>query len=77
MIQALAAEEGPLSVSAVVEFDFGLPEPLPGTYAEPPAETNEVHEGLRRLDAAQEQIDQFLRPDGIIENFCDGACDPE
>ena len=33
--------------------------------------------GVRQLDAAQRQIDAFLRPDGRIEQFCDGPCDPE
>jgi hypothetical protein len=36
-----------------------------------------VHEGIRRLDAAQEQIDLFLRPDGRVMATCDGACDPD
>ncbi|MFH2009831.1 MAG: hypothetical protein ABI333_24770 [bacterium] len=69
-------EAGPLS-SALVEFDFHIPEPWPGLYAEPPADGNEAHEGVRRTAAGQDQIDAFFRPGGMIENFCDGNCDPE
>jgi hypothetical protein len=39
-----------------------------------PADDNGVHEAVRRLDAAQRQIDAFLRPNGRIENFCEGPC---
>jgi hypothetical protein len=76
VIPALPAADGPLD-SAMVEFDFNLPDPLPGTYAIPPAARNEVHEGVRVLEAAMDQIDAFLRPGGAIQNFCDGPCDPE
>lgn len=76
-IPDLPAADGPLSTSALVEFDFHVPEPIPGTVAIPPEEGNEVHEGVRRLDAAIQQIDAFLRPGGLIQNFCDGPCDPE
>lgn len=67
---------GPLS-SAMVEFDFHIPEPHPGVYAMPPSEGNEVHEGVRRTAAGQAQIDALFRPDGMVESFCDGPCDPE
>ncbi len=40
-------------------------------------EENEVHEGIRRNPASQEQLDRFLRPGSIIEHTCDGPCDPE
>jgi hypothetical protein len=29
------------------------------------------------LPAIQAQIDRFLRPDGRVEQFCTGPCDPE
>lgn len=69
--------EGPIEGSALVEFDFGLEDPLPGTFAELPASGNDVHEGVRRLSAAHAQTDLFLRPGGRIEATCDGPCDPE
>jgi hypothetical protein len=58
--------------SALVEYDFGLPpDPvcnLPQTACADP------HGKLRRLPAAREQIDTFLRT-GEISNFCtDGLC---
>ena len=58
--------------SALVEYDFGLPEDpvcnLPQTACDDP------HGDLRRLDSAREQIDEFLRT-GVITNHCaDGVC---
>jgi hypothetical protein len=62
----------PFDGSAWVPYDVSAtPEPLTNT---PPAEDNGVHEAIRRLDAAQSQIDAFLRPDGMVENFCNGPC---
>jgi len=75
-IPGVSEAEGPLS-SAMVEFDFHIPEPYPGLYAEPPSEGNDAHEGVRRTASGQAQIDAFLRPDGMVESFCDGPCDPE
>jgi hypothetical protein len=69
--------QGATDQSAIVEFDFGLPEPLPGTTAEIADSTNPGHNGVRKLEASMTQIDLFLRPDGLIDNTCDGACDPE
>jgi hypothetical protein len=34
-----------------------------------------VHETVRRDPRAQMQLDAFMRPDGVVQNFCDGACD--
>lgn len=62
--------------SAIVEFDFGI-DPLPGEEAVPSTEDNGVHEGVRRLEAAKEQLSRFFMPDGMIEQTCDGVCDPE
>jgi hypothetical protein len=76
-VTGLRSVAGPIDGSALVEFGFGLAEPLPGTFADFPAEGNAAHEGVRRSDAGQRQIDGFLRPDGLIEQTCDGPCDPE
>ncbi|MFH1532409.1 MAG: hypothetical protein ABIK09_16920 [Pseudomonadota bacterium] len=69
--------EAPTDGSAIVEFDFGVPEPLPGTEATIPLNGNEGHDALRKLDASMRQIDGFLRPNGTIEHTCEGPCDPE
>jgi len=62
----------PFDGSAFVPYDVnGTPAPLTNTA---PIQDNGVHEAVRRLDAAQRQIDAFLRPDGTVQNFCDGPC---
>lgn len=76
-IPALPSSEGPLNGSGLVEFNFNVAEPLPGTVATPPKDDNAVHEGVRRLARGREQVDRFLRPDGVIVHTCDGVCDPE
>jgi hypothetical protein len=64
--------QAPFDGSAFVAYDVnGTVPPLTNT---PPATDNGVHEAVRRLDAAQRQIDAFLRPDGTVQNFCDGPC---
>jgi hypothetical protein len=64
--------EAPYDGSAFVPYDVnGVAPPLTN---EPPEIENGVHEAVRRLDAAERQIDAFLRPGGRIENFCDGPC---
>jgi hypothetical protein len=72
-VPMLPAEEAPIVGSALVQFDFGLPAPLPGTVADLPAQDNPVHEGVRRDDEGRAQVDRFLRPQGQIENTCGGA----
>lgn len=64
----------PAAGSAFVSFDFG--ETRTDEAKAPPAVTP-VHDGLRYLPAAMEQVDAFLRPDGMIENTCSMTCDPE
>jgi hypothetical protein len=66
----------PWEGSALVEFDFGKTPP-PDLEARAAREGNEVHEGVRRLGAAVEQLDAFLRPEGQARHLCDGVCDPE
>lgn len=57
-------------------FDFGVDTSFEASHAPPPSK-NEVHEGIRRLDAAIRQMDAFFRPGGEIVRACDGPCDPE
>lgn len=62
----------PFDGSAFVEYDVnGAAAPLTNT---PPPHDNGVHEAIRRLHVAQQQIDAFLRPDGRVESFCGGPC---
>ena len=75
-IMGLEDATAPLDGSAIEEFDFHI-DPQPGVQAIPPVGSNEVHEGLRKLPAAQEQLSRFLKPGGKIEQTCDGPCDPE
>lgn len=64
--------EAPFDGSAYIPYDVnGMDNPLTN---HAPVIENGVHEAVRRLPAAQQQIDAFLRPDGRIENFCPGAC---
>lgn len=67
---------GPLTTSAMVEYDFGLPEmpkanvPPDGSYGEDP------HGKVRSLPPAFKQVDEFFRT-GVIKPYCSGPCDPE
>ena len=73
----LGTVPAPHDGSAVVEFDFGVSEPLPGTYANVMVYMNDVHESVRQLGAVHRQMDSFLRPGGLVEATCNGVCDPE
>jgi len=65
---------GPLD-SAYVYYDLGGE--LPPTDNQLPEAVNDVHNDQRREPTAQAQIDAFFHPDGRIESFCEGACDPD
>jgi len=68
----VAEMPAPFDGSAFVPYDVGgSAPPLTNT---PPDVENGVHEAVRRRDAAQRQIDVFLRPDGVVQNFCEGPC---
>ncbi|MBI3184439.1 MAG: hypothetical protein HYZ28_20075 [Myxococcales bacterium] len=62
--------------SAMELFDFGIDLDAAYRSAWPPESENPVHEGVRRLDAAIEQMDLFFRPEGRIVRTCAGVCDP-
>ena len=54
-----------------VEYDFGLPpEPLCNV---PMRQCEDPHGKLRKLPAARQQLDHFLRT-GEVKSFCQGAC---
>ncbi|MBX3273797.1 MAG: hypothetical protein KF729_26265 [Sandaracinaceae bacterium] len=62
--------------SALVIWQIPDVPPLPpGTRS--PGMDNAAHEAVRRTDSARDQIDAFFRPDGRVEQRCDGPCDPE
>ncbi|WP_143141351.1 hypothetical protein [Nannocystis exedens] len=52
----------------------GLP-PEPTIHV-PMSEGDDPHGGSRKLEAANASMNKFFR-EGIVETFCDGACDPE
>jgi hypothetical protein len=61
-----------VDVSALVEYDFGLPEPP--IENRPMSECSDPHEALRRRESARMQLDEFFRT-GAIRNFCaNGVC---
>jgi hypothetical protein len=75
-IAGLSEVAAPHDGSALAEYDFGI-DPVPGLLAIPPTDSSEAHEGVRRLEAAKQQLDAFLRPGGQIVHACSGVCDPE
>jgi hypothetical protein len=61
--------------SAYVIYDVGAdPVPLGSIAAE---EDNVAHGGVRKNEGSMRQWDAFMRPDGRVEHFCNGACDPD
>ncbi|OJT18140.1 hypothetical protein BO221_42390 [Archangium sp. Cb G35] len=73
-VPGLLLREGEVDGSALVQFDFKLPDPLPGTVADLPPENNAVHEGVRRDAESREQVNRFLTPGGKVEAVCGGIC---
>ncbi len=76
-IPGIPSAEGPLTGRVIAEWDFGIEEPLPGTYAEFWPENNIVHFAVREHPASMDQIDAFFQPEGEVTNHCDGICDPD
>jgi hypothetical protein len=66
---------GPGDKATRTRCDSGIP-PLSNT---PPAFENDAHGAEGSADPSAptlEQVDRFLRPDGDVEQLCDGPCDP-
>jgi hypothetical protein len=57
--------------SAFVQFDVGQM-PRPGDTNVPPDSDNGVHEAIRRLEAAQAQLQAFLQEGGQVVDTCNG-----
>jgi hypothetical protein len=74
-VPALTEAAYPLDGSGLVEFDLGAAPPP--AEARPADEDSGVHSHVRELPAVIQQIDLFLRPEGQIEQTCEGVCDPE
>ena len=75
MPPGLATVTAPHDGSALVEFDFHV-DPDPTTQAIPPRAESPVHNVLRLEPTSMDQVDRFLREGGVIEQICDGPCDP-
>ena len=68
--------DGELSESGLVIYAIpGVTPAPPGTRS--PGGNNDAHEGVRRAVEAQEQIRRFTAIDGMVEQTCDGPCDPD
>jgi hypothetical protein len=74
-IFGVESADGPLTGSAMVEYDFGLAPPTPGNVA--PDRTNglDPHGKPRGLEPSYLQQDKWFR-EGVITPFCDGPCNP-
>jgi hypothetical protein len=67
--------DGPLTGSAMVEYDFGLP-PVPlQNYPPDAAESDDPHGKPRLLEPSYLQQDKWFR-EGVVMPFCDGPCNP-
>jgi hypothetical protein len=65
--------EAPYVGSAMIEYGWGLPpEPIENV---PMTEGEDPHGKLADSPEATLTVEQFLRT-GVVETFCDGACDP-
>lgn len=77
-VPGLVDVTGPYDGSAQIDFDFKTPvDKQHGVESTIPTENNKVHDNVRKQDVTWKQIDAFLKPDGKIQSFCDGACDPQ
>jgi hypothetical protein len=69
-VWGLEREPGPIVGSALVEYDFGLPEPLENV---PPDSCGDPHDVLREVPEGHVQLDRFFAT-GEIANTCAGPC---
>jgi cation diffusion facilitator family transporter len=75
-IWGIEEADGPITGSAMVEYNFDLPE-SPKTDTPPTGgDSDDPHDKVRKLDPSYDQSDKFFR-EGIVTNFCNGACDCE
>jgi len=68
-VDGIEEAAGPLD-SGYAQFDIGV-RPRLGLDNVPPAKSL-VHEEIRRLEAAKEQLKRFLKEDGTVQDTCDG-----
>ncbi len=72
-VWGLETVEGTVEGAAMIEYEFGVAEPLINV---PPTDGEDPHGQLRRLQASQTTRGEFLLT-GEIRTNCDGPCDPE
>ncbi|MEM6293528.1 MAG: hypothetical protein AAGA54_19805 [Myxococcota bacterium] len=72
-IWGLENVEGPVEGGAMIEYEFGVVEPITNI---PTTDGEDPHGKLRNLDASQATRAEFLL-EGTIRTNCDGPCDPE
>ena len=77
-VYGLPQAAGPLD-SAYTQFDVDPPvKPYPGnTPAPKPKKEDSAHDQVRHSDVWARQLELFFKPDGRVENPCNGACDPD
>jgi hypothetical protein len=68
-VEGIDEAAGPLD-SGYAQFDVGV-RPRLGLDNVPPAKSL-VHEEIRQLEAAQEQLKRFLKEGGTVQDTCDG-----
>jgi hypothetical protein len=66
----------PYDGSALSVYDFGIDVNAAYRDASPQPDGNQVHDGLRNVEAAMKQMGHFFST-GQILNACNGSCDPE
>ncbi len=72
-VWGLETRPAPFQGSALVEFDYGVEEPVAQVPC--PRETD-THARPREEPAGQEQVRAFLE-EGVVQHTCDGPCDPD
>jgi hypothetical protein len=77
-VYGLPQAAGPLD-AAYTQFDVDPPvKPYPGnTPAPKPKDDQSAHDLVRRTEAWTKQVETFFKPDGRVQNPCNGACDPD